>query len=368
MWGPRLLVSGGALLLALVLSVASAPVASAVFTSDPIGPVGWVPDGPVHAVTASGERVFVGGTFTGGVVALDAETGALLWSGDADGDVRALAVSADGSHVIAGGTFTSIAGKTHRRLASLEVADGDVESTWRASAGGTVRDIVIRGDVAYFGGFFRRHNGLEQRGLGAVLVSTGRAVAAFDASTDANVYGVATDGSRLFVAGKFTQVSGLQRHSLASVTLATNAVDPWTPARACSRCNLYWDVVAGKDTVYVATRNDGAVTAFGATSGARRWQVRANGDAQALALADGVLYAGGHFAEIGTPREPRSILAALNPATGVLARTFKPRFVTSWPGIWALEATSSRLYVGGHFTAAGPTPPRRYPYLAMFGN
>ena len=368
MRGPRLLISGGALLLALILSVASAPVASAVFTSDPIGPVGWVPDGPVYAVTASGDRVFVGGAFTGGVVALDAETGALLWSGHAEGDVRALAVSADGSHVIAGGAFTTIGGETHRRLASLRVADGDVESGWRATVGGTVRDIVIRDDVAYFGGFFRRHNGLDQRGLGAVLVSNGQAVPAFDASTDANVYALATDGSRLFVAGKFTQVSGQLRPSLASVTLATNAVDPWTPARACPRCNLYWDVVVGNDTVYVATRNAGAVTAYNATSGARRWQVLANGDAQALALADGVLYAGGHFAEIGTPRQPRSILAALNAGTGALDPAFQPRFVTSWPGIWALEATSSRLYVGGHFTAAGPTPPRRYPYFAMFGN
>lgn len=230
-----------------------------------------------------------------------------------------------------------------------------------------MRDIAIRGDVAYFGGFFRKHNGLDQRGLGALLVSTGQAVAAFDATTDANVYGLATDGARLFASGRFTQVSGQPRNSLASVTLATNSLDPWTPPRACPRCTLYWDVLVGNDTVYVATRNAGAVTAFAATSGALRWQVTANGDAQALALVDGELYAGGHFSELGRPSRPRQLLAALDAATGAIDPVFQPRFVTSWPGIWALEATSSRLYVGGHFTAAGASPPKRYPYLAMFG-
>lgn len=351
-------------MLALVVSVASAPAASAEFSSDPIGPIGWVPDGPVHAVTTSGDRVFVGGTFTGGVVALAADTGALLWAGDADGGVRALAVSSNGTHVIAGGAFNNIGGKTHRKLAALQVADGEVDHGWRATAGGTVRDIAIDGDVAYFGGFFTKHNGLDQRGLGAVLVSTGKAVAAFNATTDANVYGLATNGGRLFVSGKFTIVSGQPRNSLASVTLATNSLDAWNPARACPRCNLYWDVTVGNGTVYVATRNAGAVTAYAADTGARLWQVTANGDAQALALVNGLLYAGGHFSEIA--RQPRSILAALNPATGALDSTFQPRFVTSYPGIWALEGTSTSLYVGGHFTAAGASPPKRYPYLAMF--
>ena len=62
--------------------------------------------------------------------------------------------------------------------------------------------------------------------------------------------------------------------------------------------------------------------------------------------------------------QPRTILAALNPATGAVAPDFAPRFVTTLPGVWALDATADRLYVGGHFTAAGPSPPRRFPYFA----
>jgi outer membrane protein assembly factor BamB len=357
----------GGLVLALVVAVCFAPPAAATYSDDPTGPTGWVPDGPVEAVVASGGRVFVGGGFSGGVAALDASTGALLWKADADAPVRALAVSADGTHVVVGGAFNSIGGATHRKLASLRVADGAVEPGWRAGATGVVRDIVVLGDVAYFGGHFQKHDGLAQRGLGAVLVSTGKAVPAFDAATDANVHALATDGQRLFVGGRFTLIDGQARNMLASVDLGTYALDPWLPPRVCTGCNLYWDVLVDNGTVYTAGRNYGAVTAFSATTGARGWRVAANGDGQALALADGTLYAGGHFTEIGPdPKQPRSILAALDPATGGLDPDFQPRFVGSYPGIWALSATSDRLYVGGYFSAAGTFSTKRYPYFAMF--
>ena len=366
MRGSRRAVCGG-LLLALVVSFATAP-AVADYGSDPIGPA-WVPDGPVLAVATAGSRVFVGGGFTGGVAALDASTGALLWSGAANGDVRALAVSSDGTHLIAGGLFSRVGGARHANLASLRVGDGAPEPGWTADAAGRVRDIVVDGDVAYFGGTFTQHDGLDQRGLGAVRVSTGEVVAAFDATTDGNVYALATNGSRLFVGGSYTQVDGQPRDSLASVDLTSNALDPWRPTRPCTGCNVQWDIVVNGSTVYVSGRNAGAVTAFDATSAARRWRVPANGDAQALTLADGTLYAGGHFVEIGNDelRVPRTQLAALDPATGAIDPDFRPRFVDSYPGIWALAATSTRLFAGGYFSAAGASPPRQHPYFAMFG-
>ena len=356
----------GGLWLALVVSFAAAP-AVADYGSDPVGPA-WVPDGPVLAVATSGSRVFVGGTFTGGVAALDASTGALLWRGDADGDVRALAMSPDRTHVIAGGLFHNVGGARHNSLVSLQVATGNPDAAWRAGASGRVRDIVVDGDVAYFGGTFNAHNGLDQRGLGAVRASTGEPVADFDAETDGNVYSLATNGSRLFVGGNYTQVDGQARDSLASVDLTSYALDPWRPTRPCTGCNVQWDIVVNGGTVYVCGRNAGAVTAFDATSAARRWRVPANGDAQALTLADGKLYAGGHFVEIGNDelRVPRTQLAALDPATGAIDPDFRPRFYDSYPGIWALAATSTRLYAGGYFGGAGASPPRQHPYLAMF--
>jgi outer membrane protein assembly factor BamB len=225
-----------------VVSVGFSPPASAAYLPTPTGPVGWLPDGPVQATAVRGDRVYVGGSFTGGVAALDAATGALVWTGHLDGVVRALAVSGDGSHVIAGGGFVTADGATHKRLVSLRAADGTAEPAWRASASGLVRDMVIVGDTAYFGGLFTRHNGLDQRSLGAVSVSTGRAVTSFTAATDDSVYALATDGARLIIGGRFTTVSGQPRDSLASWSLVGNSLEGWAPARGCTKFILIWEV------------------------------------------------------------------------------------------------------------------------------
>src|SRR5680860_1161872 len=96
------------LALVTATSVGFAPTAFASYASTPVGPTGWTPDGPVHAVVTVGDRVIVGGAFTGGVAALNASTGALEWTASANGGVRALAVSSDGTRVIAGGAFLSL--------------------------------------------------------------------------------------------------------------------------------------------------------------------------------------------------------------------------------------------------------------------
>jgi outer membrane protein assembly factor BamB len=354
-------------LVATAFVLLGAPAPAEAYSSDPIGPTGWEPNGAVLAVTSAGGRVFVGGEFTGGVAALDASTGQLLWTGHADGPVRALGVSADGTHLIAGGNFKTYDGANHRRLASVRVGTGVAEPGWRATVPAYVRDLVVHGNTVYFGGQFAKHNGIEQRSLGAVDVTTGNPVTSFTTATDGKVYGLWVDGGRLFIAGRFAIAGRQPRSNLASVTLASNSLDSWRPAPACGGCNLQWDILADEHRVYTVGRNGGAVVAYDSVTGVQLWRTTANGDAQALALVGGLLYVGGHFAEIGQPRVPRQIVAALNPATGAVDPAFVPRFVTSYPGVWALHGTADRLYVGGYFTGAGPTPPRRFPYFAMFG-
>jgi hypothetical protein len=365
------------LTLAMVATVGLAPAATAV-AYNPADPVttAWVPDGPVHAVVASGGTVFVGGSFTGGVAALDAGTGARIdtWQGSTNGDVRALAMSSDGTHVLAGGAFTLANGATHKKLASFATTDGSVDSTWRAAAGGAVRDIVVSGNTMYFGGAFLKHDGVVQEGLGAALVSTGKPVPGFTPATDGNVYALALSGDRLVFAGNFTHVTGTSsagtsgtfvKNSMGSVNVTTNRIDDWTPARTCTACNVYWDLAVSGSTVYVATRNAGALTAFNVTANNKTWTIPANGDAQAVTVSGTDVYVGGHFTAIGG--NSRTILAKISVGGGghTFDPAFNPRFVTTYPGIWALESTSTRLYVGGHFTASGPTP-NSHPYLATF--
>jgi outer membrane protein assembly factor BamB len=355
---------GGAIGLAGAASAAYAPV--------PTGPTAWTPDGPVHAIVESGGTLYVGGLFTGNLVALDASSGALEWNANLNGDVRAIAV--DGSRVFAGGAFTTstAAGvtQTHRKLINVDASTGVADAKWKATAGGTVRDMVVYNGNLYFGGIFSTANGVTQKGLGsATEADPGKAVPGFTATTDNAVFGMALSGSRLVFSGNYTSVDGAPRASLASLTLTPGNVpsytlDGWSPARICTGCNQYWDVAIYNNAAYVGSSGNhyGAVDL--SPLAPRKFSVATNGDVQSLAISpDGILYIGGHFGTIGGVTY--HLLAAVNPANGAVYSNFTVRFVGLYPGIWALDATASNLYAGGHFTAAGPRP-NKYPYLAFF--
>jgi methionine-rich copper-binding protein CopC len=350
--------------------VGLAPAASAAYGPEPVGP-SWVPNGGVHAVAvdAAAGRVYVGGAFTGNVAALDAATGRLLWNGNADGDVRALALGPNGT-LLVGGAFTTVGGATHRKIAAVNAATGVVNNTFKGTVGGTVRDIVVAGGNAYFAGAFTNHGGMTQQGLGAVNATTGANVTSFTTSANGNVYALGTDGSRLFVGGQFTALGGLARHQLGSITLSTNTVDAWAPIQPCSGCNVIWDLALdnARNRVYTVGRNSGTLFTADKTTGATVFKNvgSVNGDSQAVTLApNGRVYVGGHFVTI--QGQTRMLVAEFDVSgkTPVLG-PFSAKFVTSYPGVWALASTGSRLYAGGDFTQAGSL--KKFPYFAMFGD
>ena len=360
------------LTLSLAGLVGLAAPASAAYSSTPVR-LAWTPDGPVHAVAVSSDRIYVGGTFTGtgGIAALDAATGALLWSASTDGDVRALAVSADGSRLLAGGSFLTVNGTTHKRLVALSAVDGSVVTTWTARATAIVRDLVVDGDTLYIGGKFGSLNGVSQHGLGAVVVSTGQRDATFQAFTDKTVYGLAKAGSTLVVSGSFTVANGIARHSLASFDLSDGALTTWAPARICPTCNNYWDIAVDERNVYVGSSGPGGqLAAFDLVTGQQPWPyVHTDGDVQALAVADdGLVYIGGHFAQyVANTSNPRKLLAAVNRTTGLVDPEFAPRLHTSYPGVWAMAASPTTLFAGGDFSGVDVGGVNNHvPYLAAF--
>jgi hypothetical protein len=354
--------------------VGLAPAASAAYAAQPVGPTNWVPNAGVHAVVAAGDRIYVGGSFTGGVAAIDAATGRLAWLGNANGDVRALALTAD-NRLLLGGAFTTVGGTTHRKLAAVQTGTGAVDNAFKPAVGGTVRDIVVAGNTAYFGGQFTSHNGMTQGGLGAVDVTTGKPVTTFTVSTNSQVYSLGSGGGRLFIGGKFTAVNGLPRNYLASVTLSTNTLDNWAPPAACGTCNVIWDLTvdASRGRVYTAGRNSGGLYILNMNSNTPIYRLGGfNGDTQAVTLApDGKLYVGGHFVRvtIGGVAHNRMLVAEFDVSgpngTRPVLGPFSANFVTSWPGVWAMASTPSHLLVAGDFTKAG-TQTKKYPFFAMF--
>jgi len=89
---------------------------------------------------------------------------------------------------------------------------------------------------------------------------------------------------------------------------------------------------------------------------------QADGDVQAVTVAGGLLYLGGHFRQFN--RQPRAQLAAVVPVTGAVDPGFAPEMKASYPGVWALTASSDRLYAAGDFE--GVVRRGRSPYFAVF--
>jgi hypothetical protein len=114
-----------------------------------------------------------------------------------------------------------------------------------------------------------------------------------------------------------------------------------------------------------AAINDQAVSGVASPMG------QTNGPVDALAVANGVIYAGGNFTRVrpsgaasGTNQTTRNYLAAFNASTGALITTFNPN-----PNgrINALEVSPNgqTLYVGGNFTSIGGSTRNRIAAITL---
>jgi hypothetical protein len=243
-------------------------------------------DGIVRALagSADGSTVYVGGRFTtaGGaaranLAAVDATTGVALptWVADTSGGsplVQALATSGDRLYV--GGTFSGIDGTGRASLAALDAA-GDLVPGFRSRANNGVKAIRVSpdGGTVYAVGAFSKIGGLDRPwGVGAVSSSTGDATTwnPAEGSDLAITVGLSPDGSRLYfstpdnllfsydtasntpvwvrktsgdtqaiyptasevyIGGHFSQIVTykIKRTFLASLNAADGTVTPWDP-------------------------------------------------------------------------------------------------------------------------------------------
>jgi hypothetical protein len=314
-------------------------------------PLEWRPNGPVRAFAAHGDMLYVAGEFTGGIAAVDASTGELVWTANADNDALAVAVSADGSRVMAGGTFLTVNGEPRRRMVALNAADGSVVPGWDPRATGQVLAMAVSGDTLYVGGQFNGLSG-SGRGLAAVDVATGQRIDSFAHSVEAfaGVQDMAIGAGRLLASGDFTTVDGEPRASIAAFDLATHALSDWAPARLCSDCPNYWSVTTDGVNAYVGSSGSGGrFGAFDMITGAQPWpSLRTDGDVQAVSMGfDGYVYIGGHFQHRVGRVEPRTQVASVEAATGAVGPFDPVMCPPHFRGVWALLATPTRLYVGG---------------------
>lgn len=197
------------------------------------------------AVTADGETLYVGGTFTQvdgvprvGVTKLNASSGAVdpAWDArveprtpDIEARVYRLLTTADGVYVC--GDYFRVGGAVSANLARVDLATGARSTTWVATTDGGVNDCALSADRLYLGGHFQRAGGAdadpksnptptgeERIHLAAVDLITG-ALAPWDPGADSipGVFAVAVDVAepgqqgRVAVGGVFTRTGGFVR-------------------------------------------------------------------------------------------------------------------------------------------------------------
>ena len=335
----------------------------------------WSPNGTVRAIARHGDVVYIGGAFTSltdtrtgtrvsrnRVAALDADTGApLAWNPGANGLVRAIAVGPDGT-VFLGGDFTAVGGRTATRLAALTPGGGPVTG-WSASASDSVHDLYADGDALYVGGRFGAVNRTSRSRLARLDADTGAVDLAFNARVSGGRVTALTpapDGS-LLLGGDFDFVGGQARAFAAGVSRTSGAVTGWNPGAECGNCYL-WDLATTPDRVYAAIAGPGGrAVAWDARSGTTYWSRSGDGNAQAIDVHDGVVYVGGHFG----PRfagATRHQLAALDAVRGTLLSYTVDFTGNDHPGLWAVDADSDGLRIGGGFVLDG-SPVRKYAVL-----
>ncbi len=331
-------------------------------------------NGGVYAMAYDGSTLYVGGSFTSvnsagkkwtrtGLAAINASTGALLpWAPTANGKVAAMAVDPATHGVYVAGAFTLINGSKRDSLAEINGATGVLDA-FKHGVTGSPYTLAVGHGRPYLGGHFTAVDTATRTNLAAFSLATGALDTGLAPSSDDVVYALYSDTSRIYIGGKFHKING------ASGTSKIAAVDPATaiPVAAFKSTLdvIVYGIAVSPNAVYVGIGGTGGRAIAMNTAGVPQWTFQTDGDVQAIAYLNGVLYVGGHYdnACVDTNVAAHGVcldghtsrvkLSAVDAATGAL---------TDWnpvgngiQGVFAMAAnpTLGTVAAGGEFTTIG---------------
>ena len=362
----------------------------------------WATNGTVYdtALSEDGKTLYVGGKFTlvrekppnevggkfaaGNLAAIDVSTGAVVrtWkpkvTAESGAVVRAVEVSGD--RVYVGGSFTAVNGSPRLNLAAVDTASGatdpnlaPVVETADPTVRATVFTILVGDSKVYAGGDFSYVNGRYRGKLAAFDSATGAMDVAWDPAASREVFDLefASDRQTIFAIGRFRSIVGADgvqevRETVGRLDTATGNVDPWAlPAGIVENPQTAWEALVTPTRLYAGFGDKGPnyVASFrldDGNVGTRLWKYNTVGDVYALAMTpDGSrLFFGGHFG-INRLRqtacgEPLQGLASLDPSSGRIRCDWLPQLQPEFSngnGPWDMALIGGgQLWTGGGFT------------------
>ncbi len=340
------------------------------------------------AVSTDGSTLYVGGSFDTvdgqlrkNFAAVDTATGSQLSTTvTPQPDSTVQAIVAGTSLVYFGGNFTHVNGLVRQHLAAISATDGTLSTTWVPSAVGGTDPCPSQ----------------FPSGTNCGPVSNG-------GSGNVHSMSLSSDGTGLFVGGNFYYIGTTPRNSLAEINLTTGAPMGWKvpwhtipdegPGQKYSGPNVVWAILPTSTRVFIGygrTPNgfEAYTLSIGATSdkdcavatpcATSLWTDGTPGNAESLALSpDGTrLFVGGHFGMGVLDYHPCAGtvyahgIISVNPTTGAYFCDWIPQMLPfggqsapgsgvnppQYVGGWAVQITSSALFVAGFFTSITGVP------------
>jgi hypothetical protein len=325
----------------------------------------WRPNGTVKTVVFKGKRVYIGGEFTqvvgpsaqtaqrANIVALNRTTGALIKSFHprVDGAVNSIAIYK--KRLYLGGEFSSVNGKKRRHLAAVKLPKGHLVNPWRQQVNGPVNSLLTMRGRLYVGGNFTKVAHKRHVRLAALLAKTSKTVKGWPKvkfGANGPVYKLAAAPGRraVLVGGHFHQLVKKHRVNLGAVTTAGKLVKSWKPKAACTdECPVRDLAVSGKSVYAGLDGPGGRLRAYRYPSGKVLWNVKTDGEIDAVAVSGSNLLIGGHFATAaGLPRKMFAELTTGGTVTSRVVSSTGPRF----PGVLEIAVKKRVALVGGSFT------------------
>lgn len=342
----------------LIPLLLAGPAAHALPDTDPVNAYGV--DGEVRSIVQVGSRVWVAGRFRQIVEASrgaspedpDVEVNLASFSsngvpldieldlGGPDSIVHDLAVAPDTTTVFAAGRFGAHGAE------NLIAFDGLTGAKLQTYVTPPLYSVHDDGTTLWAGGRHLLRVIAPERI--AIIVSASTA----SGRPSPQVFDiVSAPQGGVFIACRCGRLDGRRVGAFAHVRTNGAVERDWSPARL-DTASVGRKVLVEAGRTYLSAGGSDYVQAVRTATGRSLWKTDTNGQAQALAILEDRIVIGGHWRTVQSYCQPR--LAALDPATGDLDRSWTPAPNPDYAGVWALAVTGDgSLWAGGRFERLG---------------